>query len=81
MSFAKRFVDASERYSVKRTKHKTETTVAYVDKILRKSKSHSAVVNLHNNRVGRKVKHFSLFVYIFSTIHLEHLCLLQNRTD
>ncbi|GJQ84858.1 hypothetical protein Trydic_g479 [Trypoxylus dichotomus] len=56
-NFAKRFVDTVEKYNTKaleRLARQTRRDLAYDKKIMR-LKGHIASVNLHNNRVGRRV--------------------------
>ncbi|KRT86498.1 hypothetical protein AMK59_2729, partial [Oryctes borbonicus] len=56
-NFAKRFVDTVEKYNTKaleRLARRTRRDLAYDKKIMR-LKSHIASINLHNNRVGRRI--------------------------
>lgn len=54
MKFAKRFIDTIERYNFKN--HKFMENLQ--DKRIRKAKNYVSAMNLHNNRVGRKVQNF-----------------------
>lgn len=65
-SFAKRFIDNAEKYNAQKILNKLKRDNSAITKEERAEKvlkNQMAIVNLHNNRVGRKV-----IIFLFSFI-------------
>lgn len=74
MHFAKRFVDTMEKLNAKiESENKDRQLETIHERKLKRLKSHIAVINLHNNRVGRRVS-----TYIYILIYCQKILLIYT---